>query len=713
MGALDLQLQQQQSGGELTAFLISPSGNDSFRVAPPAEAIEWQQEWRRQFIAHHDPATKAPVSGDAVRTYGAGLARAMADWLALPECQPLRKALSDHPDLPLRLNLEGDQAFALERLPWELLASDRPLWRLVGAQCNDNQPRPPQRARRPRLLVVVGDAEELNLEQELQRLEQLRQRGRLDLQVLQGTSSNLVALHQRLIEPAGWDALIFLGHSETDPNGGGRLHLGDGSWVTASAFQNELQTAAEHGLALALFNSCSGLDLARSSVAAGIDWALCFSEPVPSHAASRAFSGLLTALEAGEDLFSATRQARQVLNADAGSVGTDLLLSLLAAPNAQPFHLPLRKRKQFTLRLARSTPGQAIAAAGLVALGAIGDLDPTNPLSTYLLDRRLYVQRLWRSATDQPGPTAPPLAVLVLNQHSAAALGATSTPGRVSRDLLTKLLLQTPPEQVPKLGLDLVLDEPAPFTAELAEVIRAQARPLLFAGFFGKQVEAKSVGQGSMPLPVLQQAGLQARNLAVGTPDFPGALKWVPLQLWGSLDKGNFAAALSSAPAPYMPADAVIDWSIDWRTLLRRIELSELSSLRVSALVVGTDGSLDRDGDDLFAAPGAMDPALTKIWRGGERKVPGVLIQAVLAQSMSLRQWLTPISQALTTALAAGLGVVLAAAQADRNRRLLLLAAIIVVAVPLSWQLAISQLWLLPLALTLAALISTALLRRD
>lgn len=46
--------------------------------------------------------------------------------------------------------------------------------------------------------------------------------------------------------------------------------------------------------------------------------------------------------------------------------------------------------------------------------------------------------------------------------------------------------------------------------------------------------------------------------------------------------------------------------------------------------------------------------------------MPGVFIQAVLAQSMSLRQWLTPISQAFTTALAAGLGVLLAAAQADR-----------------------------------------------
>jgi hypothetical protein len=712
MGALDLQLQQQQSGGELTAFLVSPSGNDSFRVAPPAEAIEWQQEWRRQFIAHHDPATGVAVSGDAVRTYGAGLAQALADWLALPECQPLRQALSDHPGLPLRLRLEGDQAFALERLPWELLAPERPLWRLVSAQRRNNHPRP-QHSRRPRLLVVVGDAEDLNLEQELQRLEQLRQRGRLDLRVLQGAGSNLVALRQQLLDVAGWDALIFLGHSDPDPNGGGRLHLGDGSWVAAAAFQSELQSAAAKGLALALFNSCSGLDLARSSVASGIDWALCFREPVPCHAASRAFSALLSALEAGDDLFSATLQARQVLSADAGSVGTDLLLSLVAAPKARPFQLPLRKRKQFLLRLARSTPAQAIAASALVALGAVGDLDPANPISTYLLDRRLYTQRLWRSATGQPGPTRPALPVVVLKQRSDAELGATATPGRVSRDLLTKLLQRTPPAQVPKLGLDLVLDEPAPFTAELAQVIRVQARPLLVAGFFGEQVEAKAAGQGSMPLPVLQQAGLQAGNLAVGTPALTGALKWVPLQLWDSLDQRNFAAALSSAPAPFMPADAVIDWSIDWRPLLRRVELSELSSLRAPALVVGTDGSLDRDGEDLFAAPGAMDPALTQIWQGAERKVPGVLIQAVLAQSMSLRHWLTPISQALTTALAGGLGVVLAAAQADRHRRLLLLAAIIVVALPLSWQLAISQLCLLPLALPLAALISTALLRRD
>ncbi len=711
MGHLDLQLQQQTSGGVITAFLVSPSGNDSFQVAAPAAALEWQSEWLRQFLAHHSPATSA-VSADAVNNYAAGLAQALADWLALADCAPLCQALADHPDLSLRLRLEGDGAASLERLPWELLTPERPLWRLASTQ-NGKAKAQPQRSRRPRLLVVVGAAEGLDLDAELERLEQLRRSGRLELRRLEDAACTLVALRAALLDAAGWDALLFLGHSDADPSGGGRLHLGDGSWVSAAAFQSELQTAAANGLALALFNSCSGLELARSSVAAGIPWALCFREPVPCHAASMGFSALLSALEEGDDLFASVRRAREGLRSDPGCVGTDLLLSLVASSQAASFQLSLRKRKQFLLRLARSTRAQAIAAGALIALGVIGDVDPVNPLNTYLLDRRLYVQRLWRSATGQPGPTAPALPVVVLDQRSAASLGATDTPGRVSRDLLAKLLQRTPPEQVPKLGLDVVLDQPGPHTDQLAAVIREQQRPLLFAGFFGETVDAKSAGQGSMPLPVLAQAGLQARNLAVGTPALPGALKWVPLQLWAPLDGRNFAGTLSSAPAPSMPADAVIDWSIDWRPLLRRVELSELPGLKAPAVVVGTDGSLDRDGDDLFSAPGAMDPSLTQIWQGAERKVPGVLIQTVLAQSLSLRHWLTPVSQTLTTAFAAGLGVVLAAAQANRRRRLWLVAAIIVVAVPLCWQLAIAQLWLIPLALPLAALTATALLRRD
>ena len=711
MGYLDLQLQQQQNGADLTAFVMCPSGNHSYQVAPPSGALEWQAEWRRQFLAHHDKAS-ASVTADAVNNFAAGLMHAMAEWLALPECLPLRQALEDHPSLPLRLRFTGAGAPSLERLPWELVMPDRPVWRLHSYR-NDRPTIHSKRPRRPRLLVVVGADEHLDRNRELQRLEDLSCKGRIELCRLEGGTCTLTAIRKALLEPTGWDVLVFMGHSELDANGGGRLFLGDETWVAASFFQSELQVAATNGLSLSLFNSCSGIDLARSSIEAGIHWALCFREPVPNHAASHFFCKLLELLESGQDLFSAIHLARGSLSTDSNCAGSDLLLSLLASYNAKPFLLPLRKRKQLLLRLEKSSRLQAVAAATLVFIAAVVEINPASSLGTYMLDRRLYVQRLWRSSTGQTGPRAVPLPILVLDKRSAYEIGAASTPGRISRDLLAKLLERIPVRNVPKLGLDLVLDEPGPFTARLANVIRRQQRALLFAGFFSETVEAKAAGQVSLPLPELRNAGLQARNLAVGTPSLSGASKWVPLQLWTPVSRSNFAGALATDQAAFIPVDSVIDWSIDWNSLLRRVELNELSSLQAEVLVVGTDGSLDRDGDDLFTSPGAMDPSLSTIWLGSESKIPGVVVQAVLAQSLSINHWLTPVSQTVTTALAAGLGVLLAAFNTKWRQRLVVVGVIILLTLPLSWQIATTERLLVPLLLPLTALCFTALLRRD
>ena len=716
MAVLDLTLKAGEIGGALTAFLVSPSGQESCQLPWPGEALEWQREWQRQFLAHHDPAAAA-VSADAVLSFGDQLLRALQGWLGLPECRMLRDALVEHPGLPMRLRLDGDGAKALERLPWSLLWPERPCWLVEPTGQRFDAPAMVQ-ARRPRLLLVVGDETGLRLDGEVEQLAALQRRGRLELLILRGSTCSLSALREALRDPKGWDLLVFLGHSEAEPATGGRLHLGDGSWVGGTALESELQSAARQGLALALFNSCNGLDLARSSVRSGVAWALCFCAPVPCRVASLAFTALVAAMEAGGDLFTAVAQARAALAAEPTAVGGPLLLTLVGSPLARGHRLPLQKRKQFLLRLRRSTRGQAIAAAVLVAIGAVADVYPVHPLSAYLLDRRLFVQRHWRVATGQPSPRRAALPVLVLSQRSADAVGAVATEGRVSRDLLAQVLLRVSPTAVPTVGLDVVLDEPAPFTAELAGVIRQQRRPLLFAGFLGETVDARRAGRSSLPLPALLEAGLQARDLATGTPSVGGPLKWVPLQLWQPITDANFAAALAAPRAwasamPVLPADAVIDWSIDWRPLIQRVELEALPALRSEALLVGTDGQMDRDAPDLFEAPGAMDPALTQIWQGAEQKIPGVLVQAVLAQSVSLRHWLTPASQAMSTAAAAGLGVVLAALQSRPRRRALLVAVIAGVAGPLCWQLAITKLWLIPLLLPLSALATTALMRRD
>ena len=90
-----------------------------------------------------------------------------------------------------------------------------------------------------------------------------------------------------------------------------------------------------------------------------------------------------------------------------------------------------------------------------------------------------------------------------------------------------------------------------------------------------------------------------------------------------------------------------------------------------------------------------------------------MLVQAVLIQSLNLQHWLTPLSQTLCTAVAAALGVVLAALLEKRQRRLTAVALLVLVCSPLAWSLAIWQLWLVPLLLPLLALSATASCRDD
>ncbi len=432
---------------------------------------------------------------------------------------------------------------------------------------------------------------------------------------------------------------------------------------------------------------------------------------LPTGAASLAFSKLLAEMEGGTGFSSAVAVVRRHLEHH-GPTGSHLLLSAYGNGQAEGIHLPLRKRRQFQQRLASSQRSQAIAASLALLLGAVGEIEPSNPVSSFLLDRRLYMQRLWRGVISEPGPSGPPLPVLLLERSRGdLILRVQPTTGRVSRLGLARVLELSPPTQVPVVGLDVVLDEPAPHSAELAAVIRAQQRPLVFAGYLGPSANLPGAGHRSRPMAELEQAGLHARDLAVGTVAGGGSIKAVPLQLREAISGESFAGALSSAQTPLLPAESVIDWSIDWTHLIRRIEPQELPGLRAAALLVGTDGRIDRDQADLFAAPGAVREALPS-WGGSNGEVPGALVQAVLAQSLSLGHWLRPWSLAACTALAAGLGVLIAAAQANQARRLVLVGSIIVVAVPLALHVAILHLQLLPLLLPLAAMGTTALVRR-
>jgi hypothetical protein len=717
MNAISLQLQFVGASAEdLAVFLQAPSQQQAFALALPARLQQSYSAWQSRFLAHHSSSAAARPGADVVRHYGAQLCQELSQWLEQPDWQPLQQCLRRHPGLPLLIRCEDSR---LELLPWETLALERPIWRQPPPRSNGQHPPAPPasvKVRRPRMLLLVGDESTLNLKAEIQQLQQLDREGRLALTTLRGSDGSLQQLHGRLLDPAGWDGLVFLGHSERNGSTGGRLQLGDGSWLPAAAFQQELSTAAQRGLQLLLLSSCSGTDLAATAAAAGIPWTICFREPVPDQAAASAFTNLLGELQAGSSLAVAMERTRRVLEHQ-GPAGTNLLLSGYTAGLPPPLQLPLQLPLLLRRRLASSTSSQLAAASSCALLAAAGALVPWNPVSTYLLDRRLVLQWQWRQLTGQPGPAGDPLPVLLIDPDRVQAdFGAAPTPGRLPRQALAEVLRRTPVARVAKVGLDVVLDEAAPHSAELAAVLRQQQRPLVISGWFGAKAAAAKPGDRSRVLTAeLAGSGLQTRRLDVNTPgrSMGTTPQPLPLRLNQPINAEHFAAAMASHPAPLLPADAVIDWSLDWQRLIRPVQPAELPALQASSLLVGSTGSVDPAHPDLFAAPGAAGSALAQLSGGSARAIPGVLVQAALAQSITLNHWLRPLPLLPITGLAAGVGVVLAAAIGDRRRRLLLVAGLAGVAVPVALQLAISTQLLLPLLLPLAALACCAALRQD
>jgi len=215
----------------------------------------------------------------------------------------------------------------------------------------------------------------------------------------------------------------------------------------------------------------------------------------------------------------------------------------------------------------------------------------------------------------------------------------------------------------------------------------------------------------------LAAAGLEEANLGVGTAAGAGSLNPMPLYLQEDITKANFAGALASPVHPLLPADRVIDWSINWADQIQLVEPADLPRLRTRLLLVGSSGRLGDQSMDLFSAPSTVKESLRDgakpLWSGSADEVPGVLVQAVLIQSLNSKHWLTPISLTLCTLSAGGLGIVLAALLEKRQHRWIAIALLGLVSCPLSFNLAVMQLLLCPLVLPFVALTATTFSRDD
>ena len=770
-GRLHLRLQASGDEHSLAALLLTPRGMVPLPSIPldPPEALgrlrtlleRWQRTLRFAYVIKASDAEPA-----AVQDTSQALLAALDRFWRQPGWAPLHQALADNPGLPLWLEIppppgatpQPRHPLALaEQLPWEHLPLNlRPIWRVRSAAAS-LPPRPMgSQWRRPRLLLIIGPSKGLDLKEQITRLGALDRAGRISLHTLTGEQSSTDVALQSLRDPQGWDGLIYLGHGDPSPEGGGGLRLERGM-LAGAALAEALRQAAPQ---LVLLSRCHGTDLVPLCLEAGVPWVWTCRGEVSDPIAVAAFVALLQALEAGHSLPAATASAGQAIEREfPGSSG---MISLEGRADSPPLRLPLRRRRLWSQQLARSQRRQLVATGVALGLGLVAYwpgwvTGHRSGLPNRLLDFRLVVQTAWRDLRGVP-PTlgvqdqTSPLVVWLLSGKVAYPEGT-----RVSRKVLATVLEALPPERAPVVGIDVVLDDdrdqlvqPAA-TRALAALIQAQRRKVLFnitVHYNRKSERPGKRGVASLPSPALRDAGLRSFDGTLGIPENSPQF---PLQLIGAVGRNSFGGVLASggpakAAGEGLPAGSVIDWSIDWfdPSVIQVVWIGEerFKSLRSAApplppgarVLVGVDrrglagegASKGSPGPaaDLYPVPDAlihqpswqafMEDLLSWLNSEGDKNhLSGPLLQAVWSESLRRGHWLTPLEPLPTMALAAGLGVLLAAALERRRHHLLALSLISLLAVPVSLELALSLRVLVPMLFPLGALWASCLSRRE
>ncbi|MFN6131906.1 MAG: CHAT domain-containing protein [Synechococcaceae cyanobacterium] len=423
MASIDLSLQPLPGREELAVLVVSPASQAGFTAPLPSPLLEAHAAWRRRFV-HHYGSGEGGLPAAVLDDYSERLIGGLRRWFEHDRWLPLHRALRLQPGLPLRLRLASELR-ALEELPWETLPLDRPLWRLPPQ--DPAQPVAVQRPRRARLLLVVGHEEDLDLQSEVEELQDLARRGRQPLRILRGREVGLRALQAVLAEDPGWDALLFLGHGEDSPERGGRLRLGDGTWVSGASLEGPLRRAVDRGLSLVLLHCCLGIDLAHGALAAGVAWVQVFRERVPDGAAAGAFRRLLRELQAGHGFAQAQLRAAQTLEQPPWS-GCRGLLSVYCHPVAPPYRWPranamLRRRE-------------------LLLLGGTAAVTYGIGLGQGWHQRGQAGRRVWRMACYQGSPQYRRLLVGQVPERLAQRL-ATLTDGRFRLELVDRSALSS------------------------------------------------------------------------------------------------------------------------------------------------------------------------------------------------------------------------------------------------------------------------------
>lgn len=454
------------------------------QVNYPTSLTELYKDWRRAYLGfYRSEHMRGRTVGGGVTTltidWHAELVKAETKlmfefhrWLRSAELYEIRAAIAQaSQELVMSGTTEAVQVFLtcapieLDRFPWEAweigteFATGRAI-QIIRAPLNIGSETTPHSKRqgRTRILVILGDDTGLNFQADRLAVESLFpdvefvgwQPGQTSSQVIQQISDAIA-------DPQGWDVLFFAGHSNESEMTGGELGIAPGVFISINEIASQLSAAKKRGLNVAIFNSCSGLNIADTLIDLGFSQVVVMREPIHNCVAQEFLVRFLQGLAKHLDIYESVMEARQYLRMEKSHTypSSYLVPSLFCHPGAALYRIPPFGWKQ---RLRLSLPNQ-IEAIALTATLALSLLPPIQDL---LLDARVFTQSLYRNLTAQiPSEEAPPVALVEIDTESLyRAKLPNSQLHPINRSYIAKLVDGTRKLNASVVGLDFIFDTP-------------------------------------------------------------------------------------------------------------------------------------------------------------------------------------------------------------------------------------------------------------
>jgi hypothetical protein len=357
----------------------------------------------------------------------------------------------------------------LDRFPWEAweigteFASAGAI-QIIRAPLNigakTETPQKKQHQRRARILAILGDDTGLNFQADKEAVRSLLSIAEVEFvgwQPEQTPSQVIQQISEAIACEQGWDVLFFAGHSNESDMTGGELGIAPGISISINEIAPQLSAAKKRGLQVAIFNSCSGLNIADSLIDLGFSQVVVMREPIHNRVAQEFLVRFLQGLGKHLDVYESVMEARQFLRMEKSHTypSSYLVPSLFCHPGAKLFRIPPFQWKQ---RLRQSLPTYIEA----IALAASLTLSVLPPIQEVLLNGRMLAQSVYRNVTAQiPSEEVPPVALIEIDAESIYRAGLPDSQLRpMNRSYIGKLIDSTRKLNASVVALDFSFDTP-------------------------------------------------------------------------------------------------------------------------------------------------------------------------------------------------------------------------------------------------------------